>query len=188
MLLYSGNLGLAHEFDTLLEGVRLALRSAPSLRLIFIGRGSRLAEVKRRVAELQLENVVRFSDLLPAQRLPESFGIAHLAVVTLYPALPVWSCRASSRATSRGIPVLYIGPDSDIDRYVTRSGGGICRRCDDAQGVAVLLVELAADRERLSGLGTEGRAFYEAQFAKARGLERYEALISSLLNPSAAPR
>lgn len=189
VLLYSGNLGLAHEFDTLLEGVRLALRSAPSLRLIFIGRGSRLAEVKRRVAELQLENVVRFSDLLPAQRLPESFGIAHLAVVTLQPGFAGLVVPSKLQGyLARGIPVLYIGPDSDIDRYVTRSGGGICRRCDDAQGVAVLLVELAADRERLSGLGTEGRAFYEAQFAKARGLERYEALISSLLNPSAAPR
>jgi len=189
VVLYSGNLGLAHEFETLLQGVESAHRSMPSLRLIFIGRGSRLAEVKRRVGELGIESIVRFSDPLASERLPESFGIAQLAVVTLQPGFEGLVVPSKLQGyMARGIPVLYIGPDSDIDRFIKRSSGGISVPCDDAQGVASTLIELAADHQRLAMLGLHGRQFYDAEFAKAHGLARYESTIRSVLNPnSAAP-
>jgi colanic acid biosynthesis glycosyl transferase WcaI len=184
VVLYSGNLGLAHEFEALLRGVEQARPSLPSLRVVFIGRGSRLAEVKRRVGELGLEPIVRFNDPLTATRLPESFGIADLAVVTLqqgFQGLVVPSKLQGYMA--RGIPVLYIGPDSDIDQFIKRSSGGISVPCGDFQGVASALIELAADRKRLAALGLNGRRYYEAEFAKARGLAGYESAIRSALNP-----
>jgi glycosyltransferase involved in cell wall biosynthesis len=185
VVLYSGNLGIAHEFETLLRGVESARRSVPALRLIFIGRGSRLAEVKRRVGELGIESIVRFSDPLTSQRLPESFGVAQLAVVTLQPGFEGLVVPSKLQGyMARGIPVLYIGPDSDMDQFVKRSSGGICVPCDDVQGVASILIALAADRRRLAMLGLHGRQFYDAEFAKAHGLARYESTIRSTLNPN----
>jgi glycosyltransferase involved in cell wall biosynthesis len=184
VLLYSGNLGLAHEFETLLRGVEQAHRSVPSLRLVFIGRGSRLAEVRRRVSELRIESIVRFSDLLPSERLPESFGIAHLAIVSLRPGFGGLVVPSKLQGyMARGIPILYIGPDSDIRRFINLSSGGISVSSNDAQGVASTLIELAADRHRLAALGLRGRQFYDAEFAKAHGLARYESTIRSVLNP-----
>jgi len=189
VVLYSGNLGLAHEFETLLRGVERARRSMPSLRLIFIGRGSRLAEVKRRVGELGIESIVRFSDPLASERLPESFGIARLAVVTLQPGFEGLVVPSKLQGyMARGIPVLYIGPNSDIGQFIKRSLGGISIPCDDAEGVASTLIDLAADPRRLAMLGLHGRQFYDAEFAKAHGLARYESAIRSVLNTnSAAP-
>lgn len=187
VLLYSGNLGLAHEFNTFLQGVRQAMRPVPSLRVVFIGRGSRLAEVRRRVGELQIEPIVRFSDLLPAQRLPESFGIAHLAIVTLqngFAGLVVPSKLQGYMA--RGMPVLYIGPDSDVERFITRSQGGVCFRCDDVEGVATALIDLAGNRDRLALLAVRARQFYEQEFARQHGLSRYETVIRSLLDETAS--
>jgi glycosyltransferase involved in cell wall biosynthesis len=186
VLLYSGNLGFAHEFDTFLQGVAQAARFVPSLRLIFIGRGSRLEQVRERVRELRIEAIVRFSDLLPAQRLPESFGIAHLAIVTLQPGFEGLVVPSKLQGyMARGVPVFYIGPDSDIDRFVTRSMGGECYRCGDVDGVAAALVKLAGDPHRLLTLGTQARRFYEHEFAESRGLARYEAAIRSVLSESA---
>jgi len=182
VLLYSGNLGLAHEFGTLLRGIRRARDALPSLRVVFIGRGSRLAEVKQQVSELGIEAIVHFSDLLPARRLPESFGIADVAVVTLrapFAGLVVPSKLQGYMA--RGIPTLYIGPDSDIERFIERAAGGICLRCDDVPGVARALIELAGNRERLAELGARAREFYEREFAREHGLARYEAVIGSVL-------
>jgi glycosyltransferase involved in cell wall biosynthesis len=189
VVLYSGNLGLAHEFETLLRGVELAHRSLPALRLIFIGRGSRLAEVKRRVGELGIESVVRFSEPLASERLPESFGIAQLAIVTLQPGFEGLVVPSKLQGyMARGIPVLYIGPDSDVDQFIKRSSGGISIPCGHAQGVASTLIGLAADQQRLAMLGLQGRQFYDTEFAKACGLARYESTIRSVLNPnSAAP-
>jgi colanic acid biosynthesis glycosyl transferase WcaI len=189
VVLYSGNLGLAHEFETLLRGVERAHRSLPALRLIFIGRGSRLTEVKRRVGELGIESIVRFSDPLASEKLPESFGIAQLAVVTLQPGFEGLVVPSKLQGyMARGIPVLYIGPDSDIDQFIKRSSGGISVPCGDAQGVASTLIGLASDRPRLAMLGLRGRQFYDREFAKACGLARYESAIRSVLNTnSAAP-
>jgi len=187
VLLYSGNLGLAHEFETLLAGAERAHRSMPSLRLVFIGRGSRLAEVKRRVAELGMDSMVRFRDLLSSKRLPESFGLAQLAVVTLrcgFEGLVVPSKLQGYWA--RGVPVLYIGPRSDIDLFVQRSRGGVSLRTGDVEGVARAIMDLAADRSRLESLGVRSREFYETEFARSRGLARYESAVNSILDRGSA--
>lgn len=189
VLLYSGNLGLAHEFETLLLGVAAAHRTVADLRLIFIGAGSRLASVRKRVAELGIGRIVRFNDFLPAERLPESFGIAHLALVTLQPGFEGLVVPSKLQGyMSRGIPTLYIGARSDIDRFLEASGGGVSFRCGDAERVAAAIVDLAADRPRLAMLGRRARQYYDAEFAKGRGLARYESAIRELLHAvEAAP-
>lgn len=183
VLLYSGNLGLAHEFETLLKGFERAHRSLPSLRLIFVGRGSRLAEVERRVNDLGIAPIVRFNDLLPAERLPESFGIANLAIVTLQPGFEGLVVPSKLQGyMARGIPILYIGPRSDIDHFIERSTGGVSLRCDDVEGVAAAIIELASDPQRLAMLSRQARQFYEAELNRSRGLARYESAIQSVLN------
>jgi glycosyltransferase involved in cell wall biosynthesis len=187
VVLYSGNLGLAHEFETLLQAVKVALRTLPTLRVIFIGRGSRLQEVRRRVDELQIADSVRFSDLLPAQRLPESFGIADLAVVTLQPAFAGLVVPSKLQGyMARGVPVLYVGPDSDIERFITRSGCGVCLRPGDVQGVADTLLSLATHPEQLRRLADSGRQFYAEQFAAVHGLDRYAAVIGTAVRTGAS--
>ncbi|GAC1668427.1 MAG: glycosyltransferase family 4 protein [Steroidobacteraceae bacterium] len=189
VVLYSGNLGLAHEFDTLLAGVARAHRSMPALRVVIIGRGSRLAAVKRRVGELGIGSIVRFKDLLTAKRLPESFGLAQLALVTLQPGFEGLVVPSKLQGYwARGVPVLYIGPRSDIDQFIERSGGGVALRCGDVDGVAGSISALAADPQRLARLGIQGRQFYELEFARAHGLARYEAAVDDvLLGTSTAP-
>jgi colanic acid biosynthesis glycosyl transferase WcaI len=182
VVLYSGNLGFAHEFETLLSGLREVVKAVPAVRLVFIGRGSRLAEVRQRVAELGLEAVVRFSDLLPAGRLPESFGLAQLAVVTLQPAFAGLVVPSKLQGyMGRGVPTLYIGPDSDVDRFIRRSEGGICVREGDVRGVAEALAQLASDPARLATLGRNAREFYEKHFDRAHGLASYSSVVDSVI-------
>ena len=184
VLLYSGNLGLVHEFDTLLRGVRQALNSLPSLRLVFIGRGGRLEEVRRLVDELGLADITRFSELLPAHRLPESFGLADLAVVTLRPEFAGLVVPSKLHGyMARGIPVLYIGPESDAAQFIADAAAGVCLRVGDVDGVAAALVALAANRERLSQLGANAQHYYAREFARERGLARYEGVIRSIVEP-----
>ena len=181
VLFYSGNLGLVHEFDTLLRGVRRALDSVPSLRVVFVGGGQRLAEVRRLVDELGLKDITRFSDLLPPQRLPESFGVADLAIVTLRPEFAGLVVPSKLQGyMARGIPVLYIGPSSDAEQFIKSAAGGVCVAVNDVQGVAAALIELAADPRRLQQFGDNAQHFYAREFARERGLARYERVIRSI--------
>lgn len=187
VLFYSGNLGLVHEFDTLLRGVRQALDSDPSLRLVFVGGGQRLEEVRRLVDELGLKEITSFSELLPAQRLPESFGVADLAIVTLRPEFAGLVVPSKLQGyMARGIPVLYIGPSSDAEQFITDAVGGVCLRVNDVQGVADTLIELAADPRRLRQFGDNAQNFYAREFARERGLARYERVIRSIVEADRA--
>jgi glycosyltransferase involved in cell wall biosynthesis len=182
VLLYSGNLGIGHEFETLLQGFAEARRADPRLRLVIIGKGSRLEETRQRVAELGLGDSARFADLVPAERLPESLGIADLAVATLrsgFEGLIVPSKVLGYLA--RGIPVLYIGPRSDIDHLIERYDCGNALRNGDVAGVCAALRAASADREALQRRGESGRRGYETDLQRPLGLARYAALVEECL-------
>ncbi len=183
VLLYSGNLGIGHEFDTLLSGVDRARRTLPTLVLVIIGAGARLQEVKARVAASGLEDFVRFTSFVPADKMPESLGVADLAVVTLrtgFEGLIVPSKLLGYMA--RAIPVLYIGPPSDIGAYLKRFDCGVAIENGNAVGVARAIETLSADAERLDALGSNGRTHYDAELAREHGLARYEALVAACLS------
>jgi glycosyltransferase involved in cell wall biosynthesis len=181
-LVYSGNLGIGHEFHTLLAGFARARRTVTSLSLVVIGDGSRLTEVRNEALQLGLSESIVFADLLPAAMLPESLGLADLALVTLRPGFEGLMVPSKILSyMSRGVPVLYIGPPSDIDFYLSRCNCGISVRNDDVEGVAREIVSLHADAERRQSLGSQGQCYYDGELSRERGLSKYEALIRSCL-------
>jgi colanic acid biosynthesis glycosyl transferase WcaI len=180
-IVYSGNLGIGHEFDTLLEGFTAALRTDDALILVIIGVGKRLDEVRNTVARLGIDHAVRFVEFLPAERLPESMGLADVAVVTLregFEGLIVPSKLLGYMA--RGLPVLYIGPPSDVEYYLQKSGGGVSIRNGDVAAVASALLKMNRNRAFTAGLGTEGRMAYERELARDHGLSRYVAMVRAV--------
>jgi colanic acid biosynthesis glycosyl transferase WcaI len=184
VLLYSGNLGIGHEFETLLQGFAAARSEAADLRLVIVGRGSRLVETRRRVAELNLGEAVHFADLVPAARLPESLGVADVAVATLragFEGLIVPSKVLGYLA--RAIPVVYVGPISDIDHLIEQYGCGYSVRNGDVEGVRKAILDAHADRERLLARGRAGQAGYDAYLRRDLGLVRYASVIAECLPP-----
>jgi colanic acid biosynthesis glycosyl transferase WcaI len=125
---------------------------------------------------------VRFRDLVPAERLPESLGIADLAVATLrdgFEGLIVPSKVLGYLA--RGIPVLYVGPRSDIDHLIERYGCGTALRNGDVAGVCAAIRAACADREGLARRGEAGRQGYAAELRRELGLAQYEAVVQECL-------
>lgn len=179
---YSGNLGIGHEFETFLRGFAAALRDAPQLALVFIGRGNRLAEVKATAASLGIQDSVRFLDFLPAERMPEGLGIADVALVTLregFEGLIVPSKLYSY--LSRGIPVFYVGPRSDAEVLIDSVGCGVTARNGDVEGVRTALLRLSADRAVTANLGVTGQTCYEHSLTADHSLAKYAALVERTL-------
>ena len=149
-----------------------------------IGKGSRLEETRRLAAKLGLGESVRFADFVPADRLPESLGIADLAVATLregFEGLIVPSKVLGYLA--RGIPVLYVGPRSDIDHLIERYHCGEALRNGDTAGVCSAILAASVDRAGLAQRGESGRRGYEAELRRELGLARFEAVVAECLVP-----
>jgi len=182
VVVYSGNIGIAHDVETAILAVAEASRHDPRITLAFIGKGTRLPEARALVARLGVQSAVRFFDPVPFELLPHSLGLADFALVTLrtgFEGLVVPSKALGYLA--RGIPTLYVGPPSDIGTLVDDSGGGVVLPGGDWAGLASLLCSISSEPGRLSQMGESGASYYREHLDKAIALEKYASLVRSLV-------
>jgi colanic acid biosynthesis glycosyl transferase WcaI len=174
VVLYSGNIGVGHEFDTFLQGVRRAAVSHDELSVVFIGAGSRLEEVRALVRSLGVEQRVMFRDFVSADDLPLSMGIADLALVTLragFEGVLVPSKLFGYMA--RGIPTLYVGPPSDVGEAIQAADCGACCRSGEDGAVAEVLCRAMESEEQLRRWSENGRSFYAQHLSRELALRQY---------------
>lgn len=180
VVLYSGNLGVGHEFETFMRGVRLAAVQEPRISVVFIGDGSRLEEVRGLTRELELGDQVFFRDRVPSEELPLTMGLADLALVTLragFEGVVVPSKLLGYMA--RGVPVLYVGPASDASEMILSADCGVSCPSGDSLAVGHELLRIMRDPELIRRWATNGRGFYDSHFARELALERYVDVVRS---------
>jgi glycosyltransferase involved in cell wall biosynthesis len=108
-LFYSGNLGLAHDVETL-RGAMHHLRSDPQFHFAFAGAGAQRPAMEDFCRENGIANV-SFEGYRPRQELAQSLGACHIGLVTQKPAT-LGSVVPSKTygLMAAGRPILYIGP------------------------------------------------------------------------------
>lgn len=181
VVLYSGNIGIAHDVETPILAVRELLAELPQLRLVFVGRGSRLADAERCARENGVSHGVLFRPLVPFELLSHSLGLADVALVTLrsgFDGLVVPSKLLGYMA--RGVPTLYVGPSSDVQQLIESSGGGVCVANGDVTGMADLLRRLAKERGMLEKMSVAAETYYRQTLSRPIGLDRYRSVIESV--------
>jgi colanic acid biosynthesis glycosyl transferase WcaI len=178
---YSGNLGTAHDFATMLGAAR-QLRREAGIHFEFIGRGKHLQFIEREIQEGQLSQCF-VRDYVPQAQLNESLNHADVCLVTLgvgYEGLIVPSKIYGIMAA--GKPALYIGPPcGEIPELIRQhSFGWVVEPGNEDQLVAVVL-EAARERALRNEYGTNARrafeALYERRIATAKYIDVFEACV-----------
>jgi glycosyltransferase involved in cell wall biosynthesis len=182
VILYSGNIGIAHDVETPMAALKLLLEWLPNVTLLFVGRGARLADAQRAAADAGVAHAVEFRPLVSSVRLPQTIGIANVALVTLregFEGLVVPSKLFGYMA--RALPTLYIGPPSDAELILTASGGGICCRNGAAAATADAIRRLSEDPQQLRSMGAAAALYYESHLSRAIGLAKHARLIDDVV-------
>jgi glycosyltransferase involved in cell wall biosynthesis len=185
VVMYSGNLGAGHQFETLLAAAR-RLRDRRDIVFAFVGEGVRKPEVVRFVARERLTNV-RVFGLAPRARLAESLAAADLHVITMrdgMEGLVVPSKLYGILAAER--PALFIGPARDsVARTLDEAGAGRCFDNGDVSGVVGAILDLSAHREAGRAMGVRGRTYLGAALGRERALTAYERVLLAACQRSA---
>jgi len=179
-VVYSGNLGRAHETGTMLEAAR-ALAGDARIRFGFIGGGARLGEVRAFVALHGLCNI----DLLPyqsRQHLAHSLGAADLHLVSLLPTVEGYIVPSKFYGiAAAGRPIAFVGdPAGEIGQLVRRFDCGAVYRPGDGAGLALFILALMEQPQRADRLGANARAALESHFSQARALGLWNELLTGL--------
>ena len=174
---YSGNLGRAHELDTMLAAARiLAAQNAP-IDFLFVGGGA----LRDRLDAAALPNV-SLKPYQPRAELPRSMAVADLHWLSLQPELEGLIVPSKFYgAAASGRPILFIGDaDGEVARLIHRHDCGWTFRPGDGAAVATLLGELAVNRGVLAERGRSARAMVRDYFSRAQGIAAWDALLREI--------
>jgi glycosyltransferase involved in cell wall biosynthesis len=180
---YSGNLGRAHEFETVLDAARLLQERGEDVLLLVVGEGPSLPGVERGVATRGLRNV-KFLPSQPGSVLSESLGAGDLHLVTMregMSGLVVPSKFYGILAAER--PCLFVGPvDSEVVRVISETTCGVSFPNGDAEGVAKAISAYRNHQDRVAVEGRNGRGWLmEQRTAGERLLEVASGLVEGLV-------
>jgi glycosyltransferase involved in cell wall biosynthesis len=184
VLLYSGNLGLAHDVDTI-AGAMLNLKDDPRFRFLFVGSGGRRAELQAFADQHQLTAL----DLRPyveRASLGESLSAGDIGLVTqrnvccgsVVPS-KVYGLLAAGR------PILFVGPRQATPALIVeRFACGWQVDCGDVPTLTQLLLRLADHPEEVALAGRNARQALLEHFDLPIGVDR----IANILGAGAAGR
>jgi glycosyltransferase involved in cell wall biosynthesis len=171
-VLYSGNLGLYYEFETIIRAAELLL--GEKFRLVFIGAGGRRDWIARQIEERNLSNTL----LLTYQRfekLPDPLTACDASLVTLQKGVEAISYPSKLYASlSVGRPILAISePGSELDDQVVPTKVGPWFALGDAEGLADGIRRLRSDPELCDEMGREARRLFEREYTRDASAEKY---------------
>jgi colanic acid biosynthesis glycosyl transferase WcaI len=180
VLEYSGNLGRAHEYDTVL-GAAERLHDRQDIVFLFVGGGHMLQQLTARVAAKALTNF-RFVPYQPRDRLTESLSVGDAHWVSLRPefeGLIVPSKVFGICAAGRPV-VAVCAQDGELPRLLGPGEASIVVAPGDADALATAILELADDPLRGDAIGAAGRVLLERSYRKAGALLRWQALLEEI--------
>jgi glycosyltransferase involved in cell wall biosynthesis len=177
ILMYSGNLGLVHEVDTV-EQVLRCTNVLTHFTMCVIGDGAHRARLQRAARDEQWSHV-RFLPYQPEETLRFSLTAAHVHLVTLKPDMTGLSVPSKIYGVlAAGRPVIFVGAEnSEAATLVREAQCGMVIRPGDHQAVVKAIIAYRDDHTLMQDHGRRARAFFDAHCSRPLGTDRFVQLI-----------
>jgi glycosyltransferase involved in cell wall biosynthesis len=185
VVLYSGNLGLAHRFDAVLAAARTLAEQEPRVLFLFVGGGPRLADAQ---AEARGLANVRFLPYQPRENLRGLFNAADVHLVTLRDEVSGMVVPSKyPSALAAGKPVLLVGGrGTEMREEIGREGvGWYCDHKSDA--VRDTLLDACRHPEVLDGVSAKARSLLERKYERRLCTRQWAELLSRVLQSGRVP-
>ncbi len=180
LVLYSGNFGRYHNFDTVLDAARILRDTHPQISFALVGDGAQKPHLVQRVTSEDLTNV-RLFDFVAKEDYADLLASADLSFVTLEPGMEglcvpskFYSILASGR------PVLAtVAPKSEVARVIDEAQAGVHMEQSETQRLVSAVVALSEDPAAAERMGRNARRVLEEQYSMARVARQYHAVLQA---------
>jgi len=171
-LMYSGNIGIGHDLETMLQAV-YQLKGDRKPRVLLVGNGALKQRLEKLVSQLRLD-CVTFHPPQPLNALAENLATGDVHIVSQKPGtqgLMVPSKIYGIMAAGR--PAIFIGPhDCEVAHIVRDSKAGFLVEPGDVAGATRVLQQLFDEPETVKQMGRQAREYYELNFGRDRSINR----------------
>jgi colanic acid biosynthesis glycosyl transferase WcaI len=186
---YSGNMGRAHEFDTMLRAARLIQASEAAAQpeaghrtaFLFIGGGAQADSIGRRARALGLTEW-SFKPYQPRESLADSLGAADVHLVSLRPELEGLVVPSKLYGIlAAGRPLAFVGAeDGEVGRLVLREELGFVVAPGRDVELAENLIRLRDDPALRAAMGARARRVFEERFDFPIAAARFGKILAAL--------
>ena len=175
-ILYSGNLGLYYEFDTLLDAAEEL--QDEYVRLVFVGAGGRKQHISDTIVKRGLKNVMMFP-YQPFETLNDSLNACDASLVTIAKGIEGISFPSKLYSSlAVGKPILAISEDgSELRGIVEAERTGLWVKLSDVKSLVSAIRTLMADRSLCDELGRNARALMERRYTIQTSARAYATVL-----------
>jgi len=165
VVMYSGNLGPAYDFETVLEAARI-FAGSDEVAFVLRGSGEYEGEIKKGVESLKLDNVLLLTEILNVERVVDFLNMAD---AFLLPMKHVEKTEASFplkllEYLACGKPVICCAEGVSAN-FVKRSQSGIVVKPRDAKGLVEATSLLLKDEKLRREFGKNGVDYVSQHFS-----------------------
>lgn len=177
---YNGNIGLTQNMDMLLDVAKELQEEYEDIHFVLVGNGAYLDEVKRKVADQQLENV-HLLPFQPYEDISHVFSLGDASLVISKPGVgansvpsKTWSIMSASR------PVLANFDENELKTIIENNHCGIFTKAGDKDAFKESILTLYDHRELCKGYGHNGRKFVLDNLTREVGTQKYVDVIKEV--------
>jgi hypothetical protein len=176
---YSGNIGLTHKVEVVVELAGL-LKDSDGIIFQIIGRGPRVPALQKMVEEKNLPNCT-FLPFQTDEMFPFSLSAADLGIVILDELTSKGSVPSKSyNLMSYGIPSIYIaGEDSELNTYAHKYGAAECFAEKDLAKAKEFILDLSKNKQKWDAMS--GNAIATAKLFRRGNADKF---VDHYLNPT----
>jgi glycosyltransferase involved in cell wall biosynthesis len=184
VLMYAGNFGRYHDFDTILDAAKELRQRAPDVNLVLVGRGAQKKHVQHRVEAEGLTNV-RLMDFVDESQYPDMLASADACLVTMEAGLEgtcvpskFYSILSAARPT-----VALVASDCEVARCIEEYDCGRVVKQRNAEDLVEAVVCLRENPSLLAEMGQKAREAYEANYNSSDSAnEIFQLLVAASRN------
>lgn len=177
---YNGNIGLTQNMDMLLDVAKELQKVYEDIHFVLVGNGAYLDEVKRKVADQQLENV-HLLPFQPYEDISHVFSLGDASLVISKPGVgsnsvpsKTWSIMSACR------PVLANFDENELKTIIENNHCGIFTKAGDKDAFKESILTLYNHRELCKEYGHNGRKFVLDNLTREVGTQKYVDVIKEV--------
>lgn len=177
---YSGNIGRAHEIQTIIDAAE-QLADDDRIRFVIIGGGAQLERLRDAIMSKGLKNMI-LKEYQPVDMLKYSLSLPDLHLVSLKPELEGLIVPSKFYGiAAAGRPVLFIGsPEGEISNILRQFACGYTVEPGNAAQASLLIRRLCNDPDEIEEMGRAARFVYDNKYRKSFSYDAWQKVIDSV--------
>jgi len=180
-ILFAGNIGVAQDFDTIINAMKEIKKE--NIHLIVLGEGRDKKSALKKVEEYSLNNSISFFGSFPLETMPYFFEKSDALLISLKKS-NIFSKTLPSKTQpymSSGKPILTNG-DGEISQIINESQCGLTANSGDYKTLSKNMVKLSRlSQLEIKLMGENAKKYYENNFNREKILsglkKRFEKTI-----------